>query len=139
MSRREKIIVHPAEEFVQGPLFHPKWSAQDPPRNFSVWYSLLSRALRRVPGQSTTCVRQSSATCCSLGMSHRLRELNRTNLPREAIAAGAFGNRPDKGRVRCSPFKWTRTPKCSKPFVGGPVLLHNLNEKGVLVLDLDDH
>ena len=80
-----------------------------------------------------------AATCCSLGMSHRLRELNRTNLPREAIAAGAFGNRPDKGRVRCSPFTWTRTPKCSKPFVGGPVLLHNWNEKGVLVLDLDDH
>ena len=33
--RREKIIVHPADEFVQGPLFHPKWSAQYP-LSFSV-------------------------------------------------------------------------------------------------------
>ena len=28
LIRREKIIVHPAEEIVQGPLFHLKWSAQ---------------------------------------------------------------------------------------------------------------
>ena len=57
--------MHPADEFVQGPLFHPKWSAQYPPLSFSVWYSLLSRALRRVPRKSTTCARHSSATCCS--------------------------------------------------------------------------
>ena len=30
LTLREKIIVHPAEELVHGPLFHPKWSAQYP-------------------------------------------------------------------------------------------------------------
>ena len=34
LIRREKIIVLPADEFVQGPLFHPKWSAQYPPLSF---------------------------------------------------------------------------------------------------------
>ena len=55
-----------------------------------------------MPGHSTTCARHSSATCCSLSISHRLRGLNRTRLHREHIAAGAFATRPDKGRVQCS-------------------------------------
>ena len=35
----EKIIVRPADDFVHGHLFHPKWSAQYPPLSFSVCVS----------------------------------------------------------------------------------------------------
>ena len=40
--RREKIIVHPAQGFVQSPLVHLKWGTQCPPRNcFFVVFSVL--------------------------------------------------------------------------------------------------
>ena len=36
-------------------------------------FPCVSRALRRVPGQSTKCARHSSTTCCNLGIPHKLR------------------------------------------------------------------
>ena len=48
----EKIIVHTADEFVHGLLFHPKCSAQKPRLSCSVWYSRLSRDRKRVPDRA---------------------------------------------------------------------------------------
>ena len=62
------------------------------PQLLGVVLSILSR--------SQACTRaehhmspNSSATCCNLGLPHKLRGFFRTNLQREPIAAGAFATR----------------------------------------------
>ena len=116
--RREKIIVRPRKSSCTVLFFQSKVKCPvHSPQLLGVVLSVLS----------------SSETC--RGAEHHMSPefvghvLYRTNLRREPIAAGAFATRPDKGS---SPFKWARTPKCSKPFVGGPLTLAKLNEKGLL-------
>ena len=118
--RREKIIGHSVEEFVQSSLPHPKCKSQQPPRSCSVWYFWLSRDFSRVPWQST-------ATCCNLGGPYKLRIVEDTSPARTHNCW-----RVCAGPTRSGLLAWlsSRAPRSVRNHsLMAPILLHSLNEK----------